>query len=313
MSGRDEGRDAESVRRDEPIRGIQLLLASICLFSVSDALAKRLAETLPVVEIAFLRYVAFFALAALPLIRRGGMSVMHSRVPGLQVLRGLGVVGSALFFISALQFLPLAQATAINFVSPAFVTVLSVFVLRERVGWRRWSAIAVGLAGMLIIVRPGSDVFTPAALLPVFSSAAWACAVVVTRRIGIADPPATTLFWTAGVGFAVLTVLMAGGLAFGGPGAIELPGATETGLGLLIGLISTAAQWLVVLAYRAAPASLLAPFSYVQLIFSGLLGFVMFGTVPDRWTFLGAGIIAASGLYTAHRERVRAQGRVQAR
>jgi drug/metabolite transporter (DMT)-like permease len=81
----------------------------------------------------------------------------------------------------------------------------------------------------------------------------------------------------------------------------------------LIGLVSTAAQWLVVLAYRAAPASLLAPFSYVQLIFSGLLGFVMFGTVPDRWTFLGAGIIAASGLYTAHRERVRAQGRVQAR
>jgi drug/metabolite transporter (DMT)-like permease len=248
-------------------------------------------------------------LVLFPVMRRGGMRLLRSRTPGLQVVRGFGVVGSAVLFISALQYLPLAEATAINFVSPAFVTLLSVPVLGERVGWRRWTALAVGMAGMLLIVRPGSDVFTPAALLPIVAAGSWAAAVVVTRRIGTTDPPMTTLIWTAGVGFVALTVLLLLGAIVGGPGHVQMPNTTELGLGLLIGIVSSAAQWLVVLAFRAAPASVLAPFSYAQLLFAGLLGFLMFGTVPDRWTFLGAGVIAASGLYTAHRERVRARER----
>jgi drug/metabolite transporter (DMT)-like permease len=290
------------------MRGIPLLLVSISLFSVSDALAKRLGETLPAVEVAWLRYVTFLALAAIPLARRGGAGLLRSRAPWLQVLRGLGVVGSAIMFIMALQHLPLAEATAINFVSPAFVTALSVVFLAERVGWRRWSAIGVGLVGMLIIVRPGSDVFTLAALLPIGSSAAWASAVIVTRRMGSLDAPETTLFWTAGVGFVVVTLLLPVMVLFG-PSGIALPSLAQIGIGLLIGLFSSAAQFLVVLAYRAAPASVLAPFSYTQLLTSGLLGVVVFGHVPDGWTLLGAAVIAASGLYTAHRERVRARAR----
>jgi drug/metabolite transporter (DMT)-like permease len=290
---------ADAAGRDEPMRGIPLLLSAIALFSVSDALAKHLGETLPPVEIAWLRYLAFLALATVPLLRPGGAALLVSRAPGLQVLRGLGVVGSALAFIVALGFLPLAEATAINFVSPAFVTVLSVFFLGERVGWRRWSAIAVGMVGMLIIVRPGAAAFQPEALLPMLSSAAWAAAVIVTRRMGTLDAPATTLFWTAATGFVVLTLLL--------PFGVTLPDARQLAIGLLIGLVSSAAQWLVVLAYRAAPASVLAPFSYSQLVFSGLLGVLVFGTVPDRWTLLGAAIIAASGLYMAHRERVRSK------
>lgn len=293
--------------RDEPMRGIPLLLASVSLFSVSDALTKRLGETLPAVEVAWLRYVTFFTLALLPLMRRGGVGLLRSRAPWLQVLRGLGVVGSAIIFIMALQHLPLAEATAINFVSPAFVTALSVIFLAERVGWRRWSAIAVGMAGMLIIVRPGSDVFTLAALLPVCSSAAWASAVIVTRRMGALDPPETTLVWTAGVGFVVVTLLLPV-VALVSPAGITLPSLWQLGIGLAIGLFSSVAQFLVVLAYRAAPASVLAPFSYTQLLTSGLLGVIVFGQVPDRWTLLGAAVIAASGLYTAHRERVRARG-----
>jgi drug/metabolite transporter (DMT)-like permease len=298
--------DAAGDRRDEPMRGIPLLLVSISLFSVSDALAKRLGETLPAVEVAWLRYVTFLALAAIPLARRGGPGLLRSRAPWLQVLRGLGVVGSAILFIMALQHLPMAEATAINFVSPAFVTALSVVFLAERVGWRRWSAIAVGMVGMLIIVRPGSEVFTLAALLPVGSSAAWAAAVVVTRRMGSLDAPETTLFWTACVGFVVVTLLLPVMLVFG-PAGIALPSLGQVGIGLLIGLFSSAAQFLVVLAYRAAPASVLAPFSYTQLLTSGLLGVVVFGQVPDGWTLVGAAVIAASGLYTAHRERVRAR------
>jgi len=295
--------------RDEPLLGIPLLLASIALFSVSDAMAKRLGETLPAVEVAWLRYLAFIVLALAPVLWSGGS--LRSRAPAMQVLRGLGVVGSAVFFIMALQHLPMAEATAINFVTPVLVTILSVLVLRERVGWRRWTAIAVGLLGMLIIVRPGSEVFSPAALLPVGSSACWAMAVIVTRRMGQAagggDGAATTLAWTAMTGFAVLTILLPAVLLWRGAGGLVVPGAAEIGLGLLVGLVSSAAQWLVVLAYRAAPASVLAPFSYTQLLTSGLLGFAVFGAVPDRWTLLGAAIIAASGLYTAHRERVRAR------
>lgn len=300
------GADQAGERRDEPMRGIPLLLASISLFSVSDALAKKLGETLPAVELAFLRYATFLAIALIPFARRGGAARLRSRAPGLQVLRGLGVVGSAILFIMALQHLPLADATAINFVSPAFVTVLSVVFLGERVGWRRWTALAVGMLGMVIILRPGSEVFTLAALLPVLSSAGWASAVVVTRRIGTLDPPETTLVWTAGVGLVVVTLLLPAMMLFGVTPV--LPSLWQIGLGLLIGLFSSAAQFLVVLAYRAAPASVLAPFSYTQLLTSGLLGVLVFGHVPDGWTFLGAAVIAASGLYTAHRERVRARG-----
>ncbi|MGG5823795.1 DMT family transporter [Falsiroseomonas sp. HW251] len=298
--------DPPTGRRDDPMRGIPLLLTAIALFSCSDAMAKYLGRSLPAPEIAWLRYLAFFGLALLPLMRRGGSGLLRTRAPRLQVLRGFGVVGSAILFIMALQSLPMAEATSLSFVSPVFVTVLSMIFLKERVGWRRWSAIAAGLAGMLIIVRPGSDVFTPAALLPAASAASWASALVVTRKMGTLDPPQTTLLWTASVGFVVTSLLLPATFLFGGH--LAMPDAGQIGLGLLIGLVSSAAQYLVVLAFRSAPATVLAPFSYAQLLTSGLLGLVVFGNVPDGWTLLGAAVIAASGLYTAHRERVRSRG-----
>ncbi len=288
-------------RGDEPGRGILLQLAAVALFSVSDAMAKLLGQSLPPVEIAWLRYLVFVALAAVPLMRRGGSGLLRSRAPLLQALRAVGVVGSAVFFILALRHLPLAEATAINFVSPAFITALSIVVLGEVVGWRRWSAIAVGLLGVLVVIRPGTEAFQPAALLPVLSSSFWALAAVITRRMAGVDPPATTLLWTAGIGFLLLSAVL--------PFGAVAPSAGQLGLGLLIGLVSSAAQWVVVLAYRAAPASVLAPFSYAQLITSTALGALLFGALPDRWTAMGAAVIIASGLYTAHRERVRARER----
>jgi drug/metabolite transporter (DMT)-like permease len=288
-------------RRDEPLRGIPLFLVATTLFSISDALAKLLGETLPGPMIAWLRYLVFLALALIPLMRRGGLSLAVPRRPGLQLLRGAGIAISAFLFILALKHLPLAEATAINFVSPFFVTALSVIFLAERVGWRRWSALGVGLLGMLVILRPGADVFGWEALLPIASSAVWAAAVVVTRRMAGMDHTATTILWTAGTGFVLMTLLLPFGFAW--------PTPAEAGIGLLIGLVSTAAQWLVVGAYRLAPASVLAPFTYVQLLYSAILGFLFFAALPDRWTLIGAAVIIASGLYTAHRERVRMQER----
>ncbi len=287
--------------RDEPMRGIPLMLGSLALFSVSDALAKYLGQGLAAVEVAWLRYLAFVALAAIPFLRRGGLARLRPRAPRLQVLRGLAIVGSGVLFITGLQHLPLAEATAINFVSPAIVTLLSVLVLGEQVGWRRWTAIGVGILGMLIIVRPGTDAFTWAAIFPLLSCSCWAAALIITRRMGAADPPETTLFWTAVTGFAALNLVL--------PFSFQWPSPAQVGLGLLMGLVATTAQFLVVLAYRATPASVLAPFTYCQLITSGLLGAVFFGGVPDLWTLVGAAVIAASGIYTAHRERVRARRR----
>lgn len=283
------------------MRGVPLILAAVTIFSVSDALAKHLGQFLPPVEVAWMRYAAFLTLTLAPVLR-SGPAALRTRAPALQVLRGLALVGSALSFIVALRFLPLAEATAINFVSPIFITALSIPILGEVVGVRRWAAVAVGLAGVLIVVRPGGAGGSGAeVLLPVVTAASWALAVVVTRKMAGADRPATTLFWSAAVGFAVLSALL--------PFGFVVPSAVQVGLGLLLGLISSAGQWLIVLAYRHAAASVLAPFSYFQLVSSALLGFLAFGAVPDRWALVGAGVIAASGLYTAHRERVRAKER----
>jgi drug/metabolite transporter (DMT)-like permease len=299
MSDRPAPRPPEPTRRpDDPLRGILLTVAAIALFSIADAMSKQLAQTLPPLEVVWIRYSVFLPLALLALTRRGGFRLLRPRTPGLQVIRGLGVVGSALAMTAALRVLPMAEATAINFVSPAFITALSVLFLGEVVGWRRWTAIAVGLLGALIVVRPGSGVFQPAALLPLVTAAAWAVAVIATRRMAGGDPPETTLIWSAGVGLAVCSLLV--------PFVFVVPSWGELGLGVALGIVSAVPHALVVLAYRVAPASVLAPFAYVQLLTSAVVGAIAFGALPDGWTLVGGAVIAASGLYMAHRERVRA-------
>lgn len=284
---------------DDPVRGILWLLAALLLFSCADALAKILNAGIPPVEIAWLRYVAFCGLLAPPLARRG-VGALRVAQPGLQVVRGLGVLGSAVLFISAVRFLPLADASATSFVSPVFITLLSVLVLGERPGLRRWSAIAAGLVGMLMIVRPGGSSFQWASLFPVASAASWAVAMVVTRRMAHGDGVLPTMAWTAATGLGAVSLLLPFGWVAPTPG--------ELLLGLLAGAINTVAQWMTLIAYRRADASLLAPISYSQLVWSALLGYLVFGAVPDGWTFAGAGVIIGSGIYIAHRERVVSRG-----
>ncbi|HWK44547.1 MAG TPA: DMT family transporter [Stellaceae bacterium] len=291
---------AVAPRRDDPLRAVGLLMSAMILFSCSDATAKYLAATLPPIEVVWLRYLGF-SLLVLPAVVAAGRPgvVLRSRRPGLQLLRGLGILGSAIIFTAALQWLPMADATATSFVSPIFITALSIPVLGESVGLRRWAAVGVGLIGVLIVVRPGSEGFQPAMLLPILSAMSWACGIVLTRKMSGADNTITTLAYSGFSGLVVMTLLV--------PFYWEAPSWHQVLLGLLIGLVSTTAQWIVVMAYRYADASVLAPFSYTQLVWSVLLGFLIFGAIPDTLTFLGAGIIIASGLYTAHRERVRAQ------
>lgn len=282
---------------DRPLSGILLVLASGIVFSVSDALAKHLSTNLPPIEIACLRWIGFTLLMC-PLMLRTRGTVLRTRALWLEIARAFCILGSSVLFIAGLRQLPLASATTINFVSPLVVTVLSIPLLGEKVGIRRWAAIGVGLVGVIVVVRPGTGAFDAAALFPLLSASCWALGMILTRKLGRLDGPGTAMAYTALVGTLVASVLA-------WPDFVP-PSPAELGLAAVMAGFATAGQFLALLAFQRAPASLLAPFAYGQLIWSTSLGFMAFGNVPDLWTAIGAAIIIASGIYTAHRERVRA-------
>jgi drug/metabolite transporter (DMT)-like permease len=284
-----------------PLRGIGLMVGATVFFSASDVITKVLTANLPAVEVAWLRYVTFVLLVFPLATAARGFGVLASRGPALQVMRGLAVVVSALLFTTALRYLPVAEATSIYFISPILITALSIPFLGEVVGWRRWSAAAVGLLGVLVVIRPGSSSFQTAALLPLLGATSWASAAIATRLLTGRDHALATLAWSAAVGFLVLSLAV--------PFVWVAPGLREVGLGVAIGALSTLGHWLVILSFRSANVSVVAPFSYAQLIWAGALGYLVFGSLPDQWTIIGAVVIAASGLYTAYRERVRSARR----
>jgi drug/metabolite transporter (DMT)-like permease len=284
-------------RADRPFRGIALILASTVFLGASDVTAKYLSATLPSIEIAWIRFLVFALIMAPAMLPGSPLYALQSDRRGLQLMRGTALLGSSLFFISGLRFLPIAEASATGFVSPLFVTALSIFFLGESVGVRRWLATAVGLIGVLIILRPGSGAFHPAAFFPLVSALAWACTLVMTRMLSGRDRAVTTMTYSSIAGVCILSVMV--------PMVWIAPTWHDIMLGIFIGVASTAGQWIVVLAFRYADASVLAPFSYTQLLWVSILGFAVFGELPDVWTVTGAVFIVASGLYTAHRERVR--------
>jgi drug/metabolite transporter (DMT)-like permease len=284
-------------RADRPFRGIALILASTVFLGASDVTAKYLSATLPSIEIAWIRFLVFALIMSPAMVPGSPLFALRSQRPGLQVMRGAALLGSSLFFISGLRFLPIAEASATGFVAPLFVTALSIFFLGEIVGVRRWLATAVGLIGVLIILRPGTGAFHPAAFFPIVSALAWACTLIMTRMLSGRDHAITTMTYSSIVGVCILSALV--------PFVWVAPSWHDILFGIFIGLASTAGQWIVVLAFRYADASVLAPFSYTQLLWVSILGFVIFGEVPDIWTVTGAVFIVGSGVYTAHRERVR--------
>jgi drug/metabolite transporter (DMT)-like permease len=278
---------AEIVPPDNRLRGILLILGAMGLFSLSDAMAKFLGTSVPAVEIAWLRYVVFVAMTV-TMLRTAGAR-LRVRSPGLQILRGVMLVSSAVCFMVAIRTLPLAEAASIGFVSPLLITALSVPLLGEVVTARRWGAVALGLVGVLVVVRPGSAAFQPAALFALGSAASWAVCMIVTRKIsGI--HAATTLVWSSVTGLVLLSMAL--------PFDFVRPTALQLGIGLALGVVASSGQALLVLAYRLAPASLLAPFSYTQMLWAVLYGYLLFGALPDPYTLVGAAVIAVSGVIT---------------
>jgi len=284
-------------RADRPFRGIALILASTVFLGASDVTAKYLSSTLPSIEIAWIRFLVFALIMVPAMVPGSPFYAMRTPRSAFQLLRGVALLASSLFFISGLRFLPIAEASATGFVAPLFVTALSIVFLGERVGLRRWLATAAGLIGVLIILRPGTSAFHPAAFFPLVSALAWACTLIMTRLMSGRERAATIMTYSSIAGVCILTAMV--------PLVWVAPSWHDVLFGIFIGVASTAGQWIVVLAFRYADASVLAPFSYTQLLWVSILGFLVFGEVPDAWTVTGAAFIVASGLYTAHRERVR--------
>ncbi|WP_414475286.1 DMT family transporter [Microvirga sp. M2] len=284
--------------KDTTFAAIGLAVLSTVFFAMGDVTAKALTGTLPAIEVTWLRYVVFCSVVVPTVFIARGARAMHTPRLRLQIIRALAMAGSSVLFILGLRHLQVAEATAINFISPIFITALSIPLLGERVGIRRWAAAALGFLGVMLVVQPGGSAFQLAALLPIGAALAWAVAAVTTRRM-ISEKPEATLAWSAVLGLIILSAFV--------PFNWRTPGVAEIGLAVLMGAFSTTGHWLIILAYRKAAASTIAPFSYVQLLFAGLLGFAVFGTVPGAMTLAGGVVIAASGLYTAHRERIRAR------
>jgi len=284
-------------RADRPFKGIALVLASTIFLGASDVTAKYLSATLPSIEIAWIRFLVFALIMTPAMLPGSPLFALQTNRRGLHLLRGAALLGSSLFFISGLRFLPIAEASATGFVAPLFVTALSIVFLGEKVGLRRWIATAVGLIGVLIILRPGTGAFHPAAFFPLVSALAWACTLIMTRMMSGTERAITTMTYSSIAGLLILSALV--------PFVWVTPTWHDILFGIFIGVASTAGQWIVVLAFRYADASVLAPFSYLQLVWVSFLGFLIFGEVPDVYTVTGAAFIVASGLYTAHRERVR--------
>lgn len=281
---------------ERTLLAILLVVGSTVFFAGGDVGAKLMKETAPAQLATWFRYLIFFLVAIPWALSSRGLSAFRPASYRLQIGRGLAAVASTSFFVLGLAYLDVPSNTAIHFISPIIVMVLSVFVLGELVGIRRWLAAAVGFAGVLLIVRPGTDSFQLAALLPLGSASAWALGALFTRLMKH-EPTEVTFMWTGIVGLAVSTLLVVP--------VFYVPTGRELAYGIGGSLSFTLAHMLFISGLKLAPLSLLAPITYVQLISAGILSYLFFGNLPSYHTLLGSALIAGSGLYSAHRERIR--------
>jgi len=282
-----------------PLSAALLIVAAVGCFTTSDVAVKYLTQLYPTPLLVWARWTVQAGATVLWLAPQMGWDLVRTTQPRLQILRGIVLVLSSLCFFNALRWLPLADATAINYCTPVLVILLSVMVLKERMTKPRWAFVIAGFTGMLFIVRPGASILHGAALLALVAAGFYAVYQILTRKLR-GENPRVTLFYPALCGTILTTAL----LPFSDYHA-EMPW-THMALIVLVGLIATMGHFLFILAFQRAPASGLTPFTYVQLVWAMLAGWILFGQFPDRYTLAGIGVIATSGLLLAWHERRRA-------
>lgn len=280
------------------------MVTGTMIVPVMDAIAKYLGDQISPVQITWGRFLFQFIFMAMAIIPLLGIKALWPKRPVVHVVRGILLAIATTFFFFSLLYLPLANAIAIFFVQPMILTLLSAAFLGESIGWHRKAAVVIGFIGALMIIQPGTDSFTVAALLPVGAALFFSCYLAVTRSVANIDHPLIMQF-ASGVGATVvLSIVLLAGLWSGNdmwmPTTPDLP---QWGWLAAIGLVAAAGHLLVVIAVNRAPASLLAPFGYVEIIAATLLGWLIFNELPDALSWLGIVTIVCSGLYVFVRER----------
>lgn len=277
----------------KPLLGVLLVLFAGSMLATHDGFSKYLTQSYPIIMVVWLRYLIQTLVMALLFAPKMRWTLLQTRRPWLQLLRSISLLAVSLLFISGLRYIPLGEATAVIFLAPLIVTVLSALLLREQVTRGQWVAVTLGFLGVLFIVRPGGELFTPAILLPFSAAFCFALYQLITRKLASTDHALTSNFLSGLFGSVVLLLL--------------LPGQFTTEIAdidllfmLILGVLAMTAHILITIALQYATAATLAPFTYGQIVFAGLVGYVAFAHVPDLWAILGVLIISLSGLAVAY-------------
>ena len=282
--------------------GIWLMVATTVVFSFQDAISRHLAGEYNVLMIVMIRYWFFAAFVVAVAARQAGgvRKAAATRQPGLQIARGLLLAAEVCVMVLAFVVLGLAATHAVFAAYPLIVAALSGPVLGERVGWRRWTAIAAGFVGILIILDPGSDALQASALIPLAAALGFALYSLLTRRAARLDSAAVSFFWTGTVGAVFMTVV---GIWFWEPMAPR-----DWGWMALLCCTGAFGHWLLIKTYEVAEAGAVQPFAYLQLVWASALGLLLFGETLAPNLVLGASIVVGAGLFTLWRSR-KAAGR----
>lgn len=291
---------------DSPVAGMALATIGALLLPCMDAVAKYLGETgaMSPGQLTFLRFAIQMAFSAVWLIAFGGWAALRSNRFATNFIRGMLLGMASLFFFVALKYMPLADAIAVFFVGPLVLTILSMIVLRETVGIIRIGAVIVGFAGALIVIQPSFAIFGWVALMPLGTAVLFSTYMLLNRVVGQSDNAMVMQFVSGLGGMAIVALVMAIGSILGA----EDLAASATGnlsiwaLVLMMGAFGVLGHHIFVLAFQRAPASLLAPFQYLEIVSAALLGLIVFGDFPDPIKWLGIAIIVASGLFVFWRE-----------
>lgn len=276
------------------------MCGAVALFACLDTTAKYLNRDLDTMEVTWARYTSAFLLTLIvsnPLTHPG---LLRTRQPKLQVARSLLLLGSTAFNFLALRWLQLDEALSIVFTFPFIVAIAAGPLLGEWIGWRRWCAIGVGFAGVLLITRPGFGGMHPAALISLAGTVCYGLYAVVTRIVSRTDSNQTSLFYGNFIGALLMLPVI--------PFVWQTPSNWLIALMLLAtGVFGSAGHFFLIAGHKLAPASVLSPFIYTQLIWVVIFGYLVFDQVPTAWTMAGAAVVIGSGLYLLYRERVRGQ------
>ncbi len=275
--------------------GIALAMIGMFGMAVMDACAKFLGSGYAISQIVLMRHgIGALAILIYVLTSRAGLAHLRPRMPGLLLIRSITNLAAAFLFFTALRYMPLADAFAVAFAAPLFITALSVPILGERVGPRRWTAVIVGFVGVLFVAHPDPANFRFETLLPLGAALGYAISMLLGRKMTRHMATTAIMFWPSVIAVAATGILM--------PAQWQMPGPPDFGVFVLMGLIGTLGMSLITQGYRHAPAAVLAPFDYSVLVWGVIFGWIIWKDVPGWNVWIGSAILIASGLYIVYRE-----------